>query len=189
MSENRPVKLRRGARLIVLAGSRVLLQRDTDPGVAGSSWWVTPGGGVDDGEDYREAAVRELREETGLVIDRDHLEGPVLQRRAVHGYSDRILVQDEQFFRVRTTHFEPVPAALTDAELTRVKEVRWHDLDHLPEPLWPANLARHVDNETLVDGGVMDESTVALEPGMEDLLRELPSAASAPDTWQAARPG
>ena len=31
--------------------------------------WITPGGGVDPGEDFRVAGVRELREETGLVVD------------------------------------------------------------------------------------------------------------------------
>ena len=40
---------------------------DTDPGVPGSRWWVTPGGGVDPGESEEEAAVRELAEETDMV--------------------------------------------------------------------------------------------------------------------------
>jgi putative (di)nucleoside polyphosphate hydrolase len=32
-------------------------------------WWQMPQGGIDDGEDLRECALRELREETGIAED------------------------------------------------------------------------------------------------------------------------
>jgi 8-oxo-dGTP pyrophosphatase MutT (NUDIX family) len=35
--------------------------------------WTLPGGGIDHGEDPREALVREVYEETGLVIEPGHL--------------------------------------------------------------------------------------------------------------------
>lgn len=73
---------RRSARVLLLDGDgRILLFRcyldSSRPGLG--HCWVTPGGGVNDGETLVEAAVRELREETGLVVRCDDV-GP--RRRA-----------------------------------------------------------------------------------------------------------
>jgi len=35
---------------------------------AGKSYWLVPGGGVDYGESVRQAAIREMEEETGLLV-------------------------------------------------------------------------------------------------------------------------
>lgn len=169
--DSRRVKRRRGARVIVLcreastadgpAASHVLLQGDTDPGIPGSRFWQTPGGGIDPGESARGAAARELHEETGLTVDPDDLGEPVATRTVTHGYSDRVLIQHETYYRLVVERFEPVHAALSEAEARRRVATAWHPLDDLPENTWPAELAEIARHEGgPLDLGDVEESTV-----------------------------
>jgi ADP-ribose pyrophosphatase YjhB (NUDIX family) len=60
-----PLRIRRAARVILLdPDDRVLLMRYDDSPPNGRHW-STPGGGLNAGERYRAAALRELAEETG----------------------------------------------------------------------------------------------------------------------------
>ena len=158
----RPVHRRRGVRVLLVAGDDVLLLGDSDPGVERSGWWVLPGGGIDPGESDEEAAVREVFEETGLTVAPATLEGPVARRRVVHGYSDRVLIQDETFYRLRVDSFEPDQSGLTERERGRSRGWGWFPVDSLPEPVWPAAtaaLARWEGDEP-IDLGTIEESTV-----------------------------
>ncbi len=122
--EDRPRRSRSASRVIVTDGDAVLLFADTDPGIPGSGWWVTPGGGIDPGETPRAAAVREVAEETGLVIEPERLVGPVAVRTVVHGYSDQVLSQHESFFVLAVdAPFEIVPDGWTADEQTHSRRL------------------------------------------------------------------
>ncbi len=127
------VPFRRGARLILLdAAGRVLMVRGHDVDDPSRSWWFTVGGGIDPGETAVAAAVRELREETGLVVDPADVVGPVARRRAVFDFAARTVRQDEAFFLARLPEPGPIEThGWTDVERGFMDEVRWWDLDAL----------------------------------------------------------
>ncbi len=93
----------------------VLLLQEQDPARPGELYWSSIGGAVDVGESLPEAAVRELREETGIVVGADRLTAPV--HRAVQAYSwDGVdYVADSTYFvvslgehvEVNFDHLEP----------------------------------------------------------------------------------
>jgi len=57
--------------------NRVLLIRAYDPYEPEfGEWWEVPGGGVENGEDTVDAAIRETAEETGYLVDRGQVGSP-----------------------------------------------------------------------------------------------------------------
>ena len=71
--------------LPVCPEGEVLLLQDQDPTYPGVLRWGTIGGALDPGESHQQAAVRELYEETGLVIGPDALTQPF--HRSTHEFS------------------------------------------------------------------------------------------------------
>jgi len=118
---------RRAARVILLDESdRVLLVRGHDADQPERSWWFTVGGGIDPGETDVDAALRELREEVGLVLAPEDLVGPVLTRAGIFRFFAETCRQDEVFFvaRVDGGH-EPTDAGWTPEERAVLDEMRW----------------------------------------------------------------
>ncbi len=124
---------RRGARVLLFdEEDRVLLVRGHDQDQPERTWWFTVGGGIDPGESPRQAAVREVREETGLRLDPDGLLGPVAERTAVFDFLRQAVRQHELFFVARVVR----PGALSHEGWTAVErsfmdEARWWHLEDL----------------------------------------------------------
>ena len=103
------------------AAGRVLLMRWRLED--GGAVWITPGGGVDPGEGFAEAARRELAEEVGL---RDAPIGPwVWSREHVLRWKGRLILQRERFHVVRVAAHDPDRSGNDDNERRVIEEVRW----------------------------------------------------------------
>ncbi|MEY9948413.1 NUDIX domain-containing protein [Kitasatospora sp. GAS1066B] len=96
--------------------------------------WTLPGGKVDLGESVDRAALRELHEETGLVVDPVDLRLDrvlhVAQGGDGHGPYVHFLFAADRW------HGEPV-----NREPHKHLQVRWSPLDALPEPMFSGTAA------------------------------------------------
>ncbi|MEU5977319.1 NUDIX hydrolase [Streptomyces sp. NPDC047315] len=146
-------ELRKAARVVLLdSQDRILLMHGNEPGDPADHWWFTPGGGLEEGETWAEAALRELAEETGVT----EVElGPVLWlRRCSFPFDGRRWEQDEWYFLARTDQTGTGPLGLTELERRSVTGSRWWtsaELASTRETVYPTRLAELL--RTLLDEG------------------------------------
>ena len=70
--------LRRGVGIVLLnKKNKVLVAKRIDNP---KNFWQMPQGGVDEGEDFYHAALRELKEETSITVSYTHLTLPTILR-------------------------------------------------------------------------------------------------------------
>ncbi len=132
---------RRASRLVVADGDGriLLLQYEDDHG----PWWGTPGGGVETGESFEDAARREAGEELGLIAP---VLEPLWDLHAEFEAGDVLRRQQERYFLIRTAESE-----LTLGESVReahaiegILAARWWRLEELlttNERVFPEDLA------------------------------------------------
>jgi 8-oxo-dGTP pyrophosphatase MutT (NUDIX family) len=125
----------------------VLLVRGFDPAVPEVGYWFTIGGGVNPGEDPRQAAVREAFEEAGVVVDPDALVGPLQQERVSFGFDGALVHQDQEFYLARVPRVDPDTSGLDELEVRSTTCVAWVRLDelaHLTETVYPPTVLQLV---------------------------------------------
>ena len=112
-----------------------LLLTHFDPEVGLPPRWITPGGGIDEGETPEQAAIRELFEETGIQIDIETLEKPIWQTSGRWDWSDgkNHHTYVDYFFKLTVTDFELDTSNWTEDERRDVVEYRWWNLSELTE--------------------------------------------------------
>jgi ADP-ribose pyrophosphatase YjhB (NUDIX family) len=93
--------------------------------------WYTPGGGVEPGETDAAAIVRELEEETRLVVDPATLAPPVWTRDYIFRWHDTDERHLERFFLIRIDEHEVDTSGLDAEEAGLSREFRWWALDEI----------------------------------------------------------
>jgi len=108
-------------------------------------FWVMVGGLVDPGEEFADAAVREAREETAIVVD-----GPVhwvWQRQRRMSWRGRDVLHKERFFLARTDRTEIDTSGLDERERSWTRGHRWWRAEEIaasPDRFEPRSLGKRL---------------------------------------------
>ncbi len=109
-----PERIRIAGRGLVVRDNKILLSHELNTGV-----YMTPGGGIEEGESLEECVIRELREETGYEVN------PVKQLLIFNEYSFETLYVSNYFICEVTGESKQ---SLTEIEIEHGITPEWVDI-------------------------------------------------------------
>lgn len=110
---------RAGSRAVIVRDGKILLSHETVSG-----WWLVPGGGMERDETPEECCVREVEEETGVIVR------PLEQFLTLYEYYEEYRYISHYFICEVTGSGK---TRLTEAEKQRGLEPRWIPLEEAVE--------------------------------------------------------
>ena len=130
---------REAARVVLLDPQDLVLMMRYDDGPPNGTHWATPGGGLEPGESYPQAALRELAEETGWsdieLIDEIHRRSHTME------WSGVLVYQHERLYLARTDiPARPITGVDAMHSSDGIAAWRWWTLAELEttnEVIWP----------------------------------------------------
>jgi 8-oxo-dGTP pyrophosphatase MutT (NUDIX family) len=145
MSSAGPLHRQTARVLPVDAEGRVLLLHGWDPHHPDEPFWFTIGGAVEEGdgevggESLRDAAARELYEETRISVDPAQLGEPIARNTIEFSWGGHHIVQDQTFYAVLVTSAEVSLDGLDQLEQATTDKYGWIAADDLGADERPAH--------------------------------------------------
>ncbi|EBF2918418.1 NUDIX domain-containing protein [Salmonella enterica subsp. enterica serovar Agama] len=139
------MRIRPSSRLIIISSeNQVLLfffSHENDA-LNGKSYWATPGGGLESNESFEQAALRELREETGIIKNDV---GPQVATRSFPMMlpSGETVLAEEHFFIVNVEKTDTDKSGWSNNERKVIRDQYWWTLEELQltkETIFPRDL-------------------------------------------------
>lgn len=139
------VRTRESARLLIInCLNQLLLFRFShkNDALSGQAYWATPGGGLEVDETFEQAAIRELKEETG--IDVDHVGHSLTERTFEMTLPcGEVVIAHEQFYLVKIAHADIDTSGWSLSEKSVINHYQWWDLNELRsinDIVYPSNI-------------------------------------------------